>query len=489
MILKAFQYGPLAPAIRPAPPDRAWMDAFQDRHAYRCLPLTISNTFGWEILSPCDLTVAWNGGEKVEDLQVTAGDDYPLLEHFAKSNFSRGIVTLHTGYIFQTEPGWSLMATGPLNKPLDGLAPLTGVIETDWLPYPFTMNWQVTRPGFFRFAKDEPFCHVFPVRQDMFEDVTLQIAEVDAEPGLRERQEAFAKRRGELMAAQAPGANVPAWGREYFRGTLADGFEAPRHTHKMRLPDPIDLRPPRSNDPEATEADVKPKSAAAPKAKAAKGAAQSAANAWWSGDPATLPLVDAKSIGSEVLTIEGFLSAEQCAVIRDAFTLSMGALTPSPSGDAFWDERVLWFDQVSDSAAHAKAIMQQARYVTAYRIAEHFGAKGLLYSDSQQLVIWREGAGMPVHVDNAHPDGSLHNTPHREFASVVYLNDDFEGGEIYFPRLQCRLKPSAGLLVAFRGTAECPHGVAALKRGERMTMPCWYSSDPSVAERSMFRIF
>jgi hypothetical protein len=42
-----------------------------------------------------------------------------------------------------------------LNSPKDGIAPLTGVIETDWLPYPFTMNWQMTRPGSVRFDKDE----------------------------------------------------------------------------------------------------------------------------------------------------------------------------------------------------------------------------------------------------------------------------------------------------------------------------------------------
>jgi len=28
-----------------------------------------------------------------------------------------------------------------------------GVIETDWLPDPFTMNWQMTRPGTVRFRE------------------------------------------------------------------------------------------------------------------------------------------------------------------------------------------------------------------------------------------------------------------------------------------------------------------------------------------------
>lgn len=491
MILKAFQNGPLAPVIRPAPPNRAWMDAFPDRHAYRCLPLTISNTFGWEILSPCDLVVEWSGGETVEDLRVFSKDDFPLLSHFAKSNFSRGIFTTHTGYIFRTEPGWSLMATGPLNMPIDGAAPLTGIIETDWLPYPFTMNWQLTRPGTVEIPKGSPFCHILPIRQDMFDDISLQIADLEAEPGLRERQDAFAARRGELMAAQAPGEKAPAWGREYFLGQLADGYQAPRHTHKQRLPDPVDLRTstpkPRDSAPQK-KAGPKMATTPDPSPETGEGSLRSR-GAWWSGDPGALPLVAPASLGDDMLVVEDFLSADQCALIRQAFAASIANLAVNPQGESFWDERMLWFDQVNDTVPGAKAVMQQARYVSAYRIAEYFQVKDMLYSDSQQLVVWNEGHSMPVHVDNAHPDGGRHNTPHRDFASVIYLNDDYEGGEIYFPLLNCRVKPATGLLIGFRGSADHPHGVTEVLRGNRFTMPSWYSRDRTVAEGSMFRIY
>lgn len=32
--------------IRPAPHERAWMDATHQRYAYRCLPLAIANAHG-----------------------------------------------------------------------------------------------------------------------------------------------------------------------------------------------------------------------------------------------------------------------------------------------------------------------------------------------------------------------------------------------------------------------------------------------------------
>ena len=42
--------------LRPAPADRPWMDATHERYAYRCLPLTIANAHGWEILCAEGLT-------------------------------------------------------------------------------------------------------------------------------------------------------------------------------------------------------------------------------------------------------------------------------------------------------------------------------------------------------------------------------------------------------------------------------------------------
>ncbi|MFI4960960.1 MAG: DUF6065 family protein, partial [Hyphomicrobiales bacterium] len=48
--------------IRPAPADREWMDNIDQRFAYRCLPLSIANAHGWEILCAAGFTAVWDGG-------------------------------------------------------------------------------------------------------------------------------------------------------------------------------------------------------------------------------------------------------------------------------------------------------------------------------------------------------------------------------------------------------------------------------------------
>jgi Family of unknown function (DUF6065) len=244
--LTCYAFSEDPPPIVPAPAARQWMDDFSDRHAYRCLPLSIANTHGWQILSPCSFTIHFTGGLGKEDITFEGHDDYPHLDHFAMSNFTRGVVTFHTGYLFRTEPGWNLFTSGPFNEPKDGIYPLTGLIETDWLPYPFTMNWQLTRPGEVRFERGEPFCHVFPVPQALLDEVQPEIVSLDSDQELKRQYEVFRDQRRGFMAkfnAKDPETLKQAWQRYYFRGRLPGSDEAiPHHRNKVRLKKPIDLR-------------------------------------------------------------------------------------------------------------------------------------------------------------------------------------------------------------------------------------------------------
>lgn len=232
--------------LRPAPLTRNWMDRIPDNHAYRCLPLNIANSHGWELLSPCAFSITWNGSIHARDLSVQVLDGYSQLQHFAVSHFAFGIVTFHLGYLFRTEPGWNLFASASLNNPKDGIAPLSGVIETDWLPYPFTMNWKMTRPGTVRFDKDEPVCMVYPVPQGVLQQVEPEIVDLQDDPELQAQTMAWKERRDEFMKkfnANDPQTLKEALQRFYFVGKLPDGTAAPaQHQHKLRLSAPTDKR-------------------------------------------------------------------------------------------------------------------------------------------------------------------------------------------------------------------------------------------------------
>lgn len=54
-----------------------------------------------------------------------------------------------------------------------------------------------------------------------------------------------------------------------------------------------------------------------------------------------------------------------------------------------------------------------------------------------------------------------------EVAANLYLNDDFDGGELYFPTRNLVIKPKARQLILFPGGHEYAHGVKKITRGNR----------------------
>ena len=222
--------------IRPAPAERAWMDATDQRFAYRCLPLNIANQHGWELLCPSAFSAEWDGRAALDGLAVRpdAGTTAPALSHFGG-----GVLTFHVPCLFRTEPGVDLMVMGPINRPKDGIAALSALVETDWAPYSFTMNWLFTRPSLpVRFEAGEPFCHVFPVRRGALEAVEPELRRLSEAPELRRRHEAWAQSRsGFNEDLRKPGSQAQAerWQKLYFRGLDPEGRPAEAEGHRVKL--------------------------------------------------------------------------------------------------------------------------------------------------------------------------------------------------------------------------------------------------------------
>src|ERR1700748_3192371 len=105
MKLECFPLVAYPPEIVPGRPQRAWMEAFLERHPYRCLPLSMANTTGWELLCPVGFTAEWNGGTRTQDIRFIPDEPHPGFNGFALSHFSHGVATFPAGYLFRTPPG------------------------------------------------------------------------------------------------------------------------------------------------------------------------------------------------------------------------------------------------------------------------------------------------------------------------------------------------------------------------------------------------
>lgn len=228
-----------APLVRPAPATRAWMDDTPESFAYRCLPLNIANAHGWEVLSPCAFDAIWNG-EAGADAITIRPEPGAKPERVPVSLFGQGVITFHIEGIFRTPEGWNLWVGGSPNRGKDGISPLTGIVETDWSPFTFTMNWRFTRPGqWIHFDALEPVCFLFPVQRAAIEDFAPKFEPLEADPATMERFRSWSRARDEFhqrMTTDAPRTPTDRWQKHYYRGVDASGQSLVKdHRARLRL--------------------------------------------------------------------------------------------------------------------------------------------------------------------------------------------------------------------------------------------------------------
>jgi hypothetical protein len=222
--------------LTPAPIEREWMESAHQRFPYRCLPLNIANQNGWVMTSPTTFSVYWYGGQAPADLEVRFdGPPDPSIS----SHFGSAVVTFSVPYLFRTPPGVNLWAKGPANWIKDGIQPLEGVVETDWLASTFTMNWKMTRVcEWVRFEKGEPYCMLVPVPRGLAESLVPRREALAANPELKEQYHKWEEsRKGFLhgLTSRDPEAVKRGWQKDYFQGRTQDGKEVETHQTKLNI--------------------------------------------------------------------------------------------------------------------------------------------------------------------------------------------------------------------------------------------------------------
>ncbi len=245
MRLTCYTFGDHVPPLRVAPATREWMDATPHGFAYRCLPLNIANAHGWELLCPARVEAVWSGGLEPASVQVSG----PGAGRSAIGHFGSGVLTFHVHALFVTEPGWNLYVTGSPNQAKHGIAPLTGIVETDWSAATFTMNWRFTAPDVpVVFEAGEPFAFLFPVPRGMIETVEPEVKRLADEPDLAAAFKEWSEGRTKFLSdlpVKGSDANKRGWQKNYFQGKNADGAKTvPDHQTKLKLK-PFPARPPK----------------------------------------------------------------------------------------------------------------------------------------------------------------------------------------------------------------------------------------------------
>lgn len=141
----------------------------------------------------------------------------------------------------------------------------------------------------------------------------------------------------------------------------------------------------------------------------------------------------------------------------------------------FWAGRIINLIDIRNQLI--EQMLLDARQQMKILLSIHLPKEKPLYSENLQLARWLPGYQLEPHADQENPNDDPHPYPWRDFAAVIYLNDNYKGGIIHFPLQQIELKATAGTLITFPGTLDYLHGVKEVTEGTRYTIACFFTSD------------
>ena len=95
-------------------------------------------------------------------------------------------------------------------------------------------------------------------------------------------------------------------------------------------------------------------------------------------------------------------------------------------GRAYHAERNIHYADIPDKNKQVKDILLYLARKNEMFV-DHFFAVRVELWHKMRLCRWKKGHSMPLHIDRQEDKGDLFH-----FSSLIYLNDDYKGGELFF---------------------------------------------------------
>jgi len=169
---------------------------------------------------------------------------------------------------------------------------------------------------------------------------------------------------------------------------------------------------------------------------------------------------------SEIKYIKGFMKKNDASLIYDY------AKNHSEKFSEYGNDRkeFLTNNQIfnKDMNKNVQLLMQQyAKMVYNFVVNQYSETSFLPFiPELTHIAKFSDGDSMHQHFDVSRPN---------DIATLIYINDNYEGGEIFFPEYDLFIKPESGDLVTFPDNEKFVHGVKKVINGDRYTMPRWFT--------------
>lgn len=169
-----------------------------------------------------------------------------------------------------------------------------------------------------------------------------------------------------------------------------------------------------------------------------------------------------------IVEYPGFLSKEECEALINYYE----------AGADKWQETCFFNTRVMDPLAPSRDgkdnVIVNATFFDNLRLRLKEYGEDAMQRELRNLTLsahkWYPGAFASDHYDNAELDKEPNAWQDNKMVTIIYLNDNYEGGNLTFNEHGLAIAPAQGTMVAFDVGVENLHGVSKVISGERYTM-------------------
>lgn len=187
--------------------------------------------------------------------------------------------------------------------------------------------------------------------------------------------------------------------------------------------------------------------------------------------------LNSKEIIPNVFIIENYISKATCNLLINSFSKNMH---PTPrknifggiSGTDLGHIKYGTDDKYNIAVDIYKTTLTSIAFTISKQLDLDHKIKSYFFS------CMKPGAKIGAHIDNDYVAAG--DTEDNQFlydgniSALLYLNDDYDGGEIRFTEQDVSIKPAPGTLIFFEGDSSKPHEVEEVINGNRYNIVLFY---------------
>jgi len=189
---------------------------------------------------------------------------------------------------------------------------------------------------------------------------------------------------------------------------------------------------------------------------------------------------------SDFVIVDDVLSKSEGIAFCEAFRSMTGSVRMPTIEEAYWAGRVIFAHDLIFRYMPLALKMRELCVVSARLISDYYQLQEPIFADAEQIIFWPNGMYTMPHADNANADGTRHRMYWRMFSSILYLNDDFDGGELYFTTLNKVVRPRPGRLACFTSGFHHEHALLKIRNGSQYVISTFFTDEEDRADEFLY---